>query len=605
MSRSETPTSPRPSVRTDSVRITAPATIVGARSGWRPSTRRRSSTVRLASIAAMRSQAARLRRWPCTASAPSIAASEVAVPATAIPCCGSTRGTVLLTSSASDSSSSSVGGSLFRKRSVCRTEPIWVDSWNSGRSPGRPTTYSVEPPPMSMTTVSRSSARPAVAPTKVRRASSSPEIVRASTPYVSRRWSRNAAPFSASRMALVATATMRSAPSRSITRRYSAIAAATRPIASSASRPVRSTPWPRVVMVVRLSSSTTPPSASRSATSRRVVFVPMSMTATGTSVEQLEHALDRPSQDRALAADHHGPLQELSVLGHEADRLVVVRLPLTEPELRVHRLALAEERPRRPAGLPDELPDLVLGERLDVIVDPVEVDAPLLEQRREVPAGRASPLLVHHELRHAVDATERLHYPDTSAAGWSSQVARRAHNPKVAGSNPAPATRKPASRQAGFRLFGQPVCATPLPRLGRGPDLVAADRVAHLFVALKPRADRPDDGRHRGGEPGGGEVVADACGMSEVGRHEPLGNHERHRSQNGGVEHEVAEEQSEQQRKRGSRVGPLRKRAIVRLRRLLPERVGDHEPDPETADGQQRDEQQAGRRELVCDPPSI
>ena len=26
------------------------------------------------------------------------------------------------------------------------------------------------------------------------------------------------------------------------------------------------------------------------------------------------------------------------------------------------------------------------------------------------------------------------------AAGWSSSVARRAHNPKVAGSNPAPAT---------------------------------------------------------------------------------------------------------------------------------------------------------------------
>ena len=27
-------------------------------------------------------------------------------------------------------------------------------------------------------------------------------------------------------------------------------------------------------------------------------------------------------------------------------------------------------------------------------------------------------------------------------AGWSSLVARRAHNPKVAGSNPAPATKK-------------------------------------------------------------------------------------------------------------------------------------------------------------------
>ena len=27
-------------------------------------------------------------------------------------------------------------------------------------------------------------------------------------------------------------------------------------------------------------------------------------------------------------------------------------------------------------------------------------------------------------------------------AGWSSPVARRAHNPKVVGSNPAPATKK-------------------------------------------------------------------------------------------------------------------------------------------------------------------
>jgi hypothetical protein len=29
-----------------------------------------------------------------------------------------------------------------------------------------------------------------------------------------------------------------------------------------------------------------------------------------------------------------------------------------------------------------------------------------------------------------------------SGAGWSSLAARRAHNPKVAGSNPAPATNK-------------------------------------------------------------------------------------------------------------------------------------------------------------------
>ena len=42
---------------------------------------------------------------------------------------------------------------------------------------------------------------------------------------------------------------------------------------------------------------------------------------------------------------------------------------------------------------------------------------------------------------------------DPSVAGWSSLVARRAHNPKVVGSNPAPASnkiliRKPLSTRA-------------------------------------------------------------------------------------------------------------------------------------------------------------
>jgi hypothetical protein len=35
---------------------------------------------------------------------------------------------------------------------------------------------------------------------------------------------------------------------------------------------------------------------------------------------------------------------------------------------------------------------------------------------------------------------KKLCYNNAGDAGWSSLVARRAHNPKVAGSNPAPAT---------------------------------------------------------------------------------------------------------------------------------------------------------------------
>ena len=38
-------------------------------------------------------------------------------------------------------------------------------------------------------------------------------------------------------------------------------------------------------------------------------------------------------------------------------------------------------------------------------------------------------------------------------AGWSSQVARRAHNPEVAGSNPAPATNYQEIAKLRFPLY--------------------------------------------------------------------------------------------------------------------------------------------------------
>src|SRR5690606_20268167 len=42
------------------------------------------------------------------------------------------------------------------------------------------------------------------------------------------------------------------------------------------------------------------------------------------------------------------------------------------------------------------------------------------------------------------------------AAGWSSSVARWAHNPEVAGSNPAPATKeKPSGPAGGLLAYGE------------------------------------------------------------------------------------------------------------------------------------------------------
>jgi len=52
-----------------------------------------------------------------------------------------------------------------------------------------------------------------------------------------------------------------------------------------------------------------------------------------------------------------------------------------------------------------------------------------------IPAGHAVVVA-----RGGVVGNQPSPYPEAHGAGWSSPVARRAHNPKVAGSNPAPAT---------------------------------------------------------------------------------------------------------------------------------------------------------------------
>ena len=61
----------------------------------------------------------------------------------------------------------------------------------------------------------------------------------------------------------------------------------------------------------------------------------------------------------------------------------------------------------------------------------------------------------------------------SSAAGWSSPVARQAHNLKVTGSNPVPASRcaRQPSRPAGVVVFAPPAsfASASVPRLYSGP----------------------------------------------------------------------------------------------------------------------------------------
>ena len=75
-------------------------------------------------------------------------------------------------------------------------------------------------------------------------------------------------------------------------------------------------------------------------------------------------------------------------------------------------------------------------------------------------------------------------------AGWSSSVARRAHNPKVVGSNPAPATRK----IKGFRFSSEAFFVSGIffPPLFLSPILIACQDSAPLQgCALSAGGTRP------------------------------------------------------------------------------------------------------------------
>ena len=72
---------------------------------------------------------------------------------------------------------------------------------------------------------------------------------------------------------------------------------------------------------------------------------------------------------------------------------------------------------------------------------------------------KKTPRAIPDERRACADSNQRR-YTAARVAGWSSQVARRAHNPEVAGSNPAPATgRAPRLLGLSFRRWvGRSVC---------------------------------------------------------------------------------------------------------------------------------------------------
>ena len=221
MSCSETSTRSRPKRRSTSSRITTPATIVGARSGSRPGISRalgerhggepversRRAASRGEHVALDPRRVVRLEREVDRGAlgrrcrrrrsrARSRATSAGTAP----------RGSRARRRRARRAPRG-VGGSWCRWRSVWRTTPIWVETWKR-TAPRAPTTSSVEPPPMSITS---SGSRVGRARRSRRGRSAAPPRRRSACARRGRSASRtraaNSAPLAASRTADVSTAT--------------------------------------------------------------------------------------------------------------------------------------------------------------------------------------------------------------------------------------------------------------------------------------------------------------------------------------------------------------------------------------------------------------
>ena len=140
-----------------------------------------------------------------------------------------------------------------------------------------------------------------------------------------------------------------------------------------------------------------------------------------------------------------------------------------EPELRRQRAAVRARLEAAVEAGDVEYQALWLGQSAG-LVDSVEPAGELV--RAIVAEAEADP---PRAASRAPAITSALRYNGRRDAGWSSQVARRAHNPEVAGSNPAPATRKGPAYGPFLVLVFLPVCY-PAPNTTHGTTKQAPTR---------------------------------------------------------------------------------------------------------------------------------
>lgn len=115
-------------------------------------------------------------------------------------------------------------------------------------------------------------------------------------------------------------------------------------------------------------------------------------------LQQITNVLRRAPQHRAIAALDNWPLQEIRVLDHQRNDLVIAQLFLSQAELAIYRFARAQQLARLDFHLLNQVAQLLFAQRLEVVINLLEVDTALPEQFVQLATLASRRLFVDRDL---------------------------------------------------------------------------------------------------------------------------------------------------------------------------------------------------------------
>src|SRR5882762_8098654 len=129
-------------------------------------------------------------------------------------------------------------------------------------------------------------------------------------------------------------------------------------------------------------------------------------------VKQLQHRFRRPAKPRALRRHHDRPVDQDRMIKHEVDQLVVAPFEIGEPELRIGRALLPQQRADRDGHRRDQFDQPRTIRRSFQILDDLRLLAALPDHRQRIARSAAGRVVID---RHAHACASFLTATETPA----------------------------------------------------------------------------------------------------------------------------------------------------------------------------------------------